>query len=211
MRKAIGAAIFIIIVFGVTAVLHWRQRITGNSLSDLSTGSLEKQDVATETINNFTFSCPRTTASLSKSLAWEGIPCPREMVVSFSEKGDQGVAEVYLATSPSTPCMSFNPTAKVLADYETGYRTNDFEEMIHSQKSVFINGFPMLRQIYSQGYWTDYGSGTGSKVFDVTRENSVDHHLRYVFFDGSRFVIITGGTASEPYIDEIARSIRRYH
>lgn len=130
--------------------------------------------------------------------------CKGEAAVSFFENEKSGAAEVFLATSPSTPCMRFNPNAKLLADYGKGYRVGDFEEVIHSQQGVTINGIPMLRQIYSQGYWTDHGTG---KLFDPIIESGVDHQVRYVFFDGSKFVVITGFRA-ELYIDQIARSVR---
>jgi len=179
------------------------------SISSSSTVSSEENlPAATSTLSNFSFAYPSANTSLIQHLAQEGVACDGEVAVSFSEQGDPEIAEVYIATSPSTACMRFNPNAKVLSDYEKGYQTGDFEEVIHSQEKLTINGIPMLRQIYSQGYWTDHGSGTGVKAFDTSNEGSRDHELRYLFFDGSKFVTVAGLKTEEDYIDQIARSIR---
>jgi hypothetical protein len=167
------------------------------------------KELSTHSFGNFTFSYP-SDASLVDKVSWEGVACNGLIAISIPENDSPDTIKVFISTSPSTAstvCTKFNPNAKVLADYEKGYRTDDFEEVIHSQNRVTINNILMLRQMYSQGYWTDHGDKSGKKVFDTSNESSVDHQLRYVFFDGNKSVIISGWKA-EKYINQIAHSVR---
>lgn len=197
IKTIIGACAFV-----MACTVAWLiMRSIPSSDMPPSTLPLPTQALTTEVLGDFTFAYPAANGP-SFSLTWEGVLCNGAVALSFPPQ------KVVIATSPSTACTVFNPNAQVLADYGKGYRSNDFEEIIHSQKAVTVNGIPMLRQIYSQGYWTDHGSGSGVKVFDTSSEGSIDHQLRYVFSDGSTFFIVTGWKA-EPYIDQVAKTIQK--
>lgn len=161
--------------------------------------------IATSTLSKFEFSYPTAEAYLIDRVGAEGVVCDGVIGIDFSDLATTRSAKVFIATSPSTACQRFNPDAKILADYEKGYSTQDWADVIHSQEKVTIHGIPMLRQIYSHGYWkTNFGDSADNKVLGTTDEGGADHQLRYVFFDENKFVIVTG---PEPYLDQITYSI----
>jgi hypothetical protein len=155
------------------------------------------QGIATGTLSNFSFEYP-VSAHIGGA-STEGVHCPNEVIISIPQRKFDAL--VFISTSPSTACTAFNPNAETLADYETGYRQGDFQEVIDSQDGVMVNGILMLRQVYSHGYWKD-----GVLGFDLDIGYAY-HYVRYVFFDGSKFVMVDGSN-SDKYITPIVQSIR---
>jgi hypothetical protein len=64
----------------------------------------------------------------------------------------------------------------------------------------------MLRQRYNTGYWDL--DAQGNRFFSSSDEVAQQNALRYVFFDGRNFIIITGWRESEKWIDRVAQSVR---
>lgn len=152
----------------------------------------------TSTFSNFSFSYPGRSAA---GTGWDGVWCPgvHQVHSGYPENQDNLIA---MATTSAPLCaIAFNPNAKTLADFEGGYSiANTFVERINSQSYVTTNGIRMLRQIYSQGRPQPDGT------IDVTTEYSVDHQLRYVFFDGKSFVVITAQIGDG--LDQFVQSIQ---
>jgi len=149
----------------------------------------------TSTFSNFSFSYPGRNEA---GTGWDGTWCPGVHQVHSGYPDHQ----IAMATTSAPLCaIAFNPNAKTLADFEGGYSiANTFVERINSQSYVTTNGIRMLRQIYSQGRPQPDGT------IDVTTESSIDHQLRYVFFDGKSFVVITAWK-DEAGLDQFVQSI----
>jgi len=134
--------------------------------------------------------------------------------------------DVYFFTTPE-PLGSINPSAKTLDDYETDYPISAARmgtalvhgatvkirivETVHvlSNAKLLINNIPMLRQRYSVGRWLL--DSDGNSIFDDSGDTEVDNELRYVFFDGKRFVILSSGDSSpagDEFTDQIAACIQ---
>ncbi len=161
-----------------------------------ATSSTYAVGTTTSVFNNFSFSYP---GRLGAGTGWDSGWCPGVHQVHFGETDHQ----IAMATTSAPLCaVVFNQNAKVLADFEGGYSiANTFVERIHSQNYVTINGIRMLKQIYSQGPLNTDGT------INSTIEYGVDHQLRYVFFDGRSFVMITAWK-DEAGLDRIVQSIR---
>jgi uncharacterized membrane protein len=150
---------------------------------------------------------------------WEQAAVPG--AYNISVPSDAGEGHVYIFTQ-SSPLGSINPTAKTLDDYRIDYPISATSSRqiivkgkpttmevnprarILSSEYVTINGITMLKQRYSVGFWSL--DAYGNRVFDVSDESSVNDELRYVFFDGKTFVVITGWK-SDFYINQIAQSV----
>jgi|GEM_PF-2198636 len=177
-------------------------------------------EATTTTIGIISFDHPsnwRVTA-----FGWEKVAVPGAYNISIPDAGPDGERHVFLFTAPS-PFSSINPAAESLDDYRTGYPlspTTTQEVLVKDEpttietreqvrilftEDVVVNGIPMLRQRYSIGRWQPDFNGT--IVFWSTDELGEQNQLRYVFFDDTTFVVITGWRA-DTYIDQIARSVR---
>jgi len=150
----------------------------------------------TSTFSNFSFSYPGRQAA---GTGWDSAWCPGVHQV-HSGFDDHKIA---MATTSAPLCnISFNPNAKTLADFEGGYSVaSTFAERINSQSYITINGIRMLRQIVSQG--VPRSDGTLGELGDGY---GMDHQLRYVFFDGKSFVVITAWK-DEAGLDQFVQSI----
>ena len=173
---------------------------------------------STETISNFTFSYPKGQGRLSE-FGSEGVVYPGDYTLALN-----GITNytLYFFTAPA-PLSSINPAATSLDDYRTDYPVSTSspqqvsgpngttitlprtEVHILSDENVTINGIPMLRQRYSIGYWTT--GQNGQRIFKSDSEANVTNELRYVFFDGTTFVVLTGYQADD-WIDYIAHTIK---
>jgi len=152
-------------------------------------------------LSNFSFEYSEYD-EFSDKVAWEGVACPGEVYIRTPFIAYEST-DVSIATSPSTTCTEFNDNAKTLADYEQGYKGKWRTTIVHSSEKVIINNIPMLKQIYSIGYTKN--DNEGKEILDTS--DGVDRQLRYVFFDGSKFVIVTGWQ-SQKYIEKVVRSIK---
>lgn len=172
---------------------------------------------ATSTLSNFIFAYPEN--AYVSGFGWEKVPTKGNISIRIPSSSE---TNVYIFTN-SSPISSFNPKATTLRDYKTDYFTTgiagDRQVLVHNKlvtlsireevlvstsTEVVVNGIPMLRQRYSLGFWSL--DAQGEKYFDTSNETSLKNLLRYVFFDGKTFVIITG-FGSESYIDQIAQSL----
>ncbi|MHB8860356.1 MAG: hypothetical protein ACYC48_01325 [Minisyncoccota bacterium] len=171
----------------------------------------------TEVIGNFTFAYPKGQGFLS-AFGAEGVVYPGDYTLVLN-----GITNytLFFFTIPA-PLSSINPAARSLDDYRTDYPVStsspqqvsgpngttitlpQTEVHILSSEEVTINGIPMLRQRYSVGYWTTDQSG--QRVFKSDSEASVTNELRYVFFDSTTFVVLTGYQADD-WIDYVAHTI----
>ena len=107
---------------------------------------------------------------------------------------------------------SINPYAKTLEDYGKDFSIDKYNDVhIESQKSMILNGTPVLRQIYSVGVWVAGGRGENLAFY----ANDLKHQVRYIFFDGSEFVVVTtdyGETpvqAGVPELDQLMTTLHR--
>lgn len=214
MTKKIKIIIFIFIlaILGLMVFVDYKN-IKINFLSPFATSSpiivTQDQDevrnsaekTKTAVLSNFSFEYSEYD-EFSPEVAWERVPCPGEVYIRtpFIAYESTGVS---IATSPSTLCTEFNDNAKTLADYEQGYKGKWRTTIVHSSEKVTINNIPMLRQIYSIAYTKK--DGDGNEILDTS--DGVDHELRYVFFDGSKFVIVTGWQASK-YVEKLVNTIK---
>jgi hypothetical protein len=184
--------------------------------------AISQQKVATtsKTIGNFSIEYPLDW--YVTGFGWEQASVPGAYNISIPDSGSGGEQHVYIFTLPS-PLGSINSRAKTLDDYRTDYPLSATstrqilvngtsttiethqEVRILSSEDVTINGIPMLRQHYSVGEWSLDASG--NRIFDTSNEADVTDELRYVFFDGKTFVVITGWHA-DAWIDQIARSVQ---
>lgn len=160
----------------------------------LTTPSTYVLGTTTSVFSNFSFSYPGRPEA---GTGWDSVWCEGVYQVHFGDPDHQ----IAMATTSAPLCaIAFNAKAKTLADFESGYSiANTFVERIHSQSYVAINGIRMLRQIYSQGRPRPDGT------IDST-DYGADHQLRYIFFDGKSFVVITAWKDSAG-IDQIVQSI----
>ncbi len=172
---------------------------------------------STETISNFTFSYPKGQGRLS-AFGSEGVVYPGDYTLALN-----GITNfmLFFFTTPA-PLSSINPAATALNDYRADYPVStsspqqvsgpngttitlpQTEVHILSSEDENINGIPMLRQRYSVGYWTTDQSG--KRIFKTDSEANVTNELRYVFFDGTTFVVLTGYQADD-WIDYVAHTI----
>jgi hypothetical protein len=171
----------------------------------------------TETIGNFTFGYPKGQGTLSE-FGWEGVVEPGNYTLVINGMTNY---DLFIFTVPSS-LNSLNPNARSLDDYRTDYPLSGTstrqvlvngtpttvetreEVRILSSEDVTINGIPMLRQRYSTGEWSL--DADGNRVFDSSMEADVTNELRYVFFDGKTFVVLTGWQA-DGTIDYVAHTI----
>lgn len=222
--------LIIIILAGVCGYLIWRLEVhtQGGSVGAPITSSQGSSDfpsaeeafasIATSTFSNFSFEYP-ASASVQE-FSWEGVKSPGNTVIGIPTSRTS--ATIFLFTTPA-PLSSINPSAKTLSDYEDTYpigATSTVQALVQgsvqtivTQEEVRIlsteattsNGIPMLRQRYSVGH--ESVDETGNPTFKDDSEAEVDNELRYVFFDGKSFVIITGWQ-DDSYIERIVGSIR---
>lgn len=171
--------------------------ITKNPETDKSNDAIK-----TYQLSNFSFEHSQYD-EIADSVAWEGLPCPGEIMVRVPYIAYEETS-VYISTSPTTSCTDFNGNAKTLNDYTHDYKGAFFTTVVHSSEKVSVNGIPMLKQIYSVGYTRK--DNNGKEIFD-TSDRGWDHQLRYVFFDGKKFVIIEGWQAPE-YVEKIVKTIK---
>lgn len=181
-------------------------------------GSSPAVATTTETIGNFTFSYLAGQGRLSE-FGSEGVVYPGDYTLTLN-----GITNytLFFFTTPA-PFSSINPVASSLDDYRTDYPVStsspqqvpgsngttitipQTEVRILSGEDVTIHSIPMLRQRYSVGYWTT--DQNGQRYFKSDSEADVTNELRYVFFDGETFVVLTGSQA-DGWIDYIAHTIR---
>jgi hypothetical protein len=181
---------------------------TNSDNTDTSTG------MSTGTLSNFTFSYP-DDYRLSEA-GWLKVVIAGDIQLNKAESE----SSVYISTNPA-PYAIFNPKARSLDDYMHDYPVGQVKQqvrtkdgvvevststiaIIHSQEKFVANGIPILRQIYSFGYWEV--DSDGKRVLSPM-DTQIDHDIRYIFFDGKTFVIIDGWQ-SEKDMDQIARSVR---
>ena len=165
---------------------------------------IDQNNETTQTykLSNFTFKHSRYD-EIADKVAWEGLPCPGKIVIRVPNIAYEETS-VYISTSPTTSCTDFNDDAETLDDYEINYKGAFFTTIVHLSEKVFINNIPMLKQIYSIGYYKK--DDDGKEIFD-TSDRGFDHQLRYVFFDGEKFVIVEGWQAPE-YVEKIIKTIK---
>lgn len=172
--------------------------ITKNS----ETNQNNTEKIKTSTLSNFSFEYSEYD-EFSNNVGWEGVPCPGEVVIRVPFIAYEQTS-VSISTSPTTLCTDFNEKAKTLDDYNEGYKDARYTTVIHSSEKVTINNIPMLKQVYSQG--TIKKNTDGKETLD-TSDSGIDRQLRYVFFDGSKFVIVTGWQAPK-YVEKIIQTIK---
>lgn len=188
------------------------------SRSPMMTPPSSENAVATSTLSSFSFEYP-ARAYLSEFGA-EGVVFKGNLNISIPTNRE--AVNVFIFTT-FAPMGSINPSAKILDDYKTDYSVSatstqqvlvngvskniETHEIVRilSSESMYVGDIPMLRQRYGVGHWTL--DNNGDRVFGDTDESEVHDELRYVFFDGKTFVIITGWH-SDIYIDQIAHSVR---
>lgn len=204
--------VFIIMLLGLVGFVKYKN-LEVNFLSPFATSTPiiitqnqnEDKNNTEETkiaiLSNFSFEYSKYD-EFSPKVTWEGVPCPGEVYIRtpFIAYEPTGVS---IATSPSTLCTEFNENAKTLADYEQGYKGNWWTTIVHSSERVNINNIPMLKQVYSIGYTKK--DNEDKEILDTS--DGVSNQLRYVFSDGSKFVIVKGWQAPK-YIENIVRTIK---
>lgn len=169
-------------------------------LTKKSDGNKRREEIKTYKLSNFTFKYSEYD-EFSEKVAMEGIVCENMVYIKnpFINYENSGV---FISTSPTTNCVVFNDNAKTLSDYEKDYGSY-YTTKIHSSERISINDIPMLKQTYSVGIMEKDGSG--KDILNTDYYNGTKEGSRYIFFDGKKFIAITGDLK---YIDKIANTIQ---
>ena len=155
------------------------------------------EDLATATISNFSFAYPNR--GFVTDLGYEGVVSKGNINIVI-----EGQASVFIFTKPSILGGKFNPSATSIKDYKSDYSGI----LISTSSRIMINGIEMLRQRYSVGSWQV--NEVGEKYFHDTDESETHDQLRYVFFDGKQFIIVTGWSQhreNDYLIDNLVRTV----